>query len=216
MPRILVKGMVATTVAAGVIASTAGVAMPAGVPHVQKDARRTVKAVAVFNQSQLVRQGLTSEAALHTAARYLPYALTTAHYVPRGFQMTIVIVYPFIPGVQPPADSETFQNVTARRTPSHIPGRPAEAPSFQIDHQAAKPYVYNAAAYFVISKAKLAGRTVSVAEQKYRDFRTRRTIDLLYVYWYDSHRKVATEVTSELVTSRLSRADVLRIASSVQ
>jgi hypothetical protein len=126
-----------------------------------------------------------------------------------------VRVYPFMPGVQPPADTVIFQNLRAPRTASPNPGKPAEAPAFEIDHQGATPFVYNNEPYFTISSMRLGGRSANVAEQKYRDFRTHKSIDLIYVYWFDSRRKVATEVTSELVTSRLSRAQILRIAASV-
>src|SRR5579864_6367938 len=189
MTRRFVKTMVAAGVAAGVVFATAGAASPAGASPSRAG---SIRAVAVFNQTVLVGQGLTPRAALHMAGRYLPYALTTAHYIPGGFQLTVVQVYPFVPQVQVPQDTQTFQNLTAPRTSNHH-GRPAEAPAFEIDHQAAKPYVYPLEAYQTQSTVKMASRTAFVTEQKYTDRKHHSAIDLIYVYWYDSKRKLATE-----------------------
>lgn len=211
MTRRFVKTMVAAGVVAGVVFSTTGVVFPAGT---SPSRARSIRAVAVFNQTVLIGQGLTPRAALHMAGHYVPYALTTAHYIPSGFQLTVVQVYPFVAQVQVPQDTQTFQNLTAPRTSNHH-GRPAEAPAFEIDHQAARPYVYPPEAFYTLSTVKLGSRTAAVAEQKYTDRKHHRAIDLIYVYWYDPRRKVATEVTAELVSSRLSHAQIFKIAASI-
>lgn len=216
MTRPYVNIIASGVLACGFALSTMQVALPAGKPSAASHAGKAVRAVAVFNQAQLIAQGLSPQAALHEAARRVPYPMTTTHYIPRGFQLTLVRIYPFIPNVQVPQDTQTFQNMAAVNTVRGRKRGTVQAPTFEIDHQAAQPYVYPKEAFYTISTIRLAGHPVSVAEQKYTDVRKHKAIDLLFVYWYDTNRKVATEVTAELLSARLSRAEVFKIAASVR
>ncbi len=204
MKHAFVKGAGAVAAAVGLVLSSAGVALPAGKPF-------TVKVVAVFNQQQLVAQGLSPAAALQRARKMLPYNLTSARYIPGGFRMTTVVVFPFMPGQSVPSDTETYQ-VLMPSTHGKLP----QARTFEVDHQGGEPYVYLAGAFFTLSTVKLGSRTASVAEQQYRDPRTHKSVDLLYVYWYDRKLKVATEVTADLLPARLSKQTIYAIAASIR
>ncbi len=216
MTRTFVKSIVAAGALAGLMLCTAGVAQPAGTPPKAHDPRKPAKPVVFFNQGQFVAEGLTPAAAIERARRFEPYPISAVHYTPKGFHLVAITVYPYIPGQLEPQDTELFMNMSAARTPTRSRTRPAAAPSFELDHQFGSPYAYaNGDAYFTVEKVKLAGRTVNVAEQKVGASRLHKAIDLIFVYWYDSKHKVATEVTTELLTSHLSRAEVLKIAASV-
>ena len=216
MSRTFVKGMAAAGAVAALVLSTVGVAFPAGKPTVTQDPRKPLRPVLFYNQTVLVAQGLTPRAALHRAKRYVPYRVTTVHYLPKGFRLVIVRVYPYIPGTMEPQDTQTFMNLSAARKPRGRHARPIAVPSFELDHQFGQPYTYPSGdAYFTVRVVKLRHRKASVAEQKYKDLRTHKSVDTLYVYWYDLKSKVATEVTVDLVSSKLGRAQVFKIAASV-
>lgn len=216
MTRTFVKSIVAAGAVAGLVLCSAGVAYPAGTPPVH-DPRKPAKPVVFYNQAQFVAEGLTPAAAIERARRFEPYPISTAHYTPKGFQLVAITVYPYIPGQLEPQDTELFMNLSAARTASRSRTRPAAAPSFELDHQFGSPYAYaNGDAYFTVGTAKISGHTVNVAEQKVGKSRLHKAIDLLFVYWYDSKHKVATEVTTELLASHLSRGEVLKVAASVK
>ena len=216
MSRTFVKSMVAAGAAAGLVLSTVGGAFPAGKPPIAQDPRKPLRPVLFYNQTVLVAQGLTPRAALHRARRFVPYRVTTVHYLPKGFRLVIVRVYPYIPGTMEPQDTQTFMKLSAARKPRGKQARPIAVPSFELDHQFGQPYTYSSGqAYFTVRVVKLGHRRVSVAEQKYKDLRTHKSVDTLYVYWYDQKSKAATEVTADLVSSKLSRAQVFKIAASI-
>jgi hypothetical protein len=177
-------------------------------------ASKPVRAVAVFNQSKLVADGLTPQAAVQQAQKIVHYTVTVPHHIPAKFRLMIVRVFPFLPGVQPAQDTQTYMNLAA--IPKTAPGRaPAAPPTFEVDHQHGVPYVYQQEAYYTLSVVDLGKRKASAAEQKYTDYKKKRSVDLLYIYWYDKKTHVATEVTAELNSSKLSRAEVLKIAASL-
>lgn len=223
MTRTFVKSVVAASVAAGLVLSMTGVALPAGKPPAHKpkppktpiqDPRQRVKPVLLFNQTFRLAQGLTPKAALKMASHYLHYNVTTAHYMPKGFQLVEVQFFPYVPNAQEPQDTLYFEKLSVAMKP-HNP-RHFEVPVFEVDHQYAQPYVYpSGVAYFTVKSAKAGKRSVTVAEQKYKNVHTGKTVHLIYVYWFDKKTKLATEVTSDLATSTLTRADMLKIAGSV-
>jgi hypothetical protein len=181
--------------------------------HASAAASKPLRAVVVYNQAKLVADGLTPKAAIQQAQKIVHYAVTMPHYIPAHFQLMIVRVYPFLPGVELAQETQTYMNLSAQ--PRTAPGqKPAAAPTFEVDHQHGAPYSYPQEAYYTVSMVNLGKRKASAAEQKYTDFKKKQSVDLLYVYWYDKKTRVATEVTAELHTSRLSRADVLKIAAS--
>lgn len=212
MSRTFVKSIVAVGMATGLVLSMSGVALPAGKPKPPiQDPRKHVKPVVLLNQSFMLAQGLTPKAALQKAGHILHYKVTTAHYVPKGFQLAIEQVLPFIQNQQAPQDTQTFMKLSVVKAhhPLHF-----VVPTFEVDHQAASPYAYFGA-YFTVAKARAAKRTVTVAEQKYKSPRTGKSVDSIYVYWYDTKTRLATEVTADLLASKLTRGDVLKIAGSV-
>lgn len=216
MTRTFVKSLVAAGAAAGLALSMAAVVLPAGKPPITQDPRKPLRAVLFYDQTVLVAQGLTPRAAVQRARRFAPYPITTVHYMPKGFQLVIVRVFPYIPYSLEPQDTETFMKLAAARKPVGKRARPVAVPTFELDHQFGQPYTYSSGdAYFTVRTITLGHRKVLVAEQKYRDSRTHSSVDTIYVYWYDRKTKVATEVTADLVSSTLSRAEVFKIAASV-
>ena len=208
----VIKGMAI----AGAAVSLAGfsIAHSAGKPPAIPDPRKALHAVAFFDQSVLVAQGLTPNAAVTRLRRFAHYRISTVHYVPRGFQLAIVKVYPYLPGTQEPQDTQTFIRLVQRTGEKAGSTKAPPAAYFELDHQYGQPYSYHDP--YKTAGATLGGRKVVVAEQNYRDFRTQRTIDLINVYWYDRNTRVASEVTADLATAHLSRAQILSIAASVQ
>ncbi|HZS90696.1 MAG TPA: hypothetical protein VFE42_24785 [Chloroflexota bacterium] len=208
MTRLSVKTMAGAGAAAGLtlaLVATAHVASAA--------APKPVRAVAVYNQSKLVADGLTPKAAVQQAQKIVHYTVTMPHHIPAHFQLMIVRVFPYLPGVELAQDTQTYMNLTGLRKTA--PGqKPVAPPSFEVDHQHGAPYSYPREAYYTLSVVNLGKRKASVAEQKYTDYKKKQSVDLLYVYWYDKKTHVATEVTAELHTSRLSRSEVLKIAAS--
>jgi hypothetical protein len=135
------------------------------------------------------------------------------HHIPTHFQLMTVRVYPYLAGFELAQDTQTYMNLEA--LPKTAPGqKPVAAPTFEVDHQHGAPYSYPQEAYYTLSVVNLGKRKASVAEQKYTNFKQKKSVDLLYVYWYDNKSHVATEVTAELHSSRLSRSEVLKIAAS--
>jgi hypothetical protein len=196
--------------------SMAGGALPAGTPPQPRDPGKALRPVLFYNQTALIAQGLTPQAAMQRARRFAPYPISTVHFVPKGFRLVIVRMYPYIPNVMEPADTQTFMKLSAARTARGKQARPSTVPSFELDHQFGQPYTYvSGDAYFTVRVATLGHRKVSMAEQKHKDLRTHKSVDQLYVYWYDRKSKVATEVTADLLRSTLSRAQVFKIAASV-
>ena len=211
MTRAVVKSIIAAGAAVGVVLSMSGVAYPAGKPP---QTPKTIRAVAVFNQSVLLKQGLTPQAALKQANHLVPYHISTIHFMPSGFQLVYVRVYPFVQNVQTPSDTLTFMNMAMARKPSHPGGKSPQVPSFELDHQGGKPYTYQGA-YFTMGTVHLGKFTANVAEQKYIDAGTKKGVDLLYIYWWNSKAKLATEVTADLISARLTRSQVVKIAASI-
>lgn len=212
MTRTVVKSIIAAGAAVGVVLSMSGVAYQASKPP---QAPKTIRAVAVFNQAVLLKQGLTPQAAIKQANHLVPYHISTLHYTPKGFQLVYVRVFPFIANVQTPSDTLTFLNMSMARKPSHPGAKAPQVPSFEIDHQGGQPFTYQAVAFFTLSKVRLGKFTANVAEQKYTDAKTKKGVDLLYVYWWNSKSKLATEVTAELTTAHLTRSQVVKIAASI-
>ncbi len=202
--------------AATLMLATTAVAFPAKTPPNPQDQRLSRRPVILVNQSAVIAQGLTPTDALRRAGKIVKYRLTTAHYIPGGFQLVIVRAFPLIPGSSEPQDTQTFYNLpraTRATRPSSHTRVVIQPPSFDIDHQYAQPYVYDGA-YFTIKTARLSNRrTVTTAEQHYRT--QRGAVDLLYVYWYDRTSRLATEVTADLQSSRLTRDQLLRVAGSI-
>lgn len=212
MSRTVVKSILAAGMAAGLVFTMSGVALPAGKPKPPvQDPRKQVKPVVLLNQSVILAQGLSPKAALQKAGHILHYTVTTAHYLPKGYQLAIVYVFPFIANLEVPQDTQTFMKLSAVK--AHHP-RHFVVPTFEVDHQADSPYSYYGA-YFTVAKAKAGKRTVTVAEQKYTSPRSGKSVDSIYIYWYDTKTRLATEVTADLLASKLTRHDVLKIAGSV-
>lgn len=214
MARTVVKSVAAAGVAAGLVFATAGVAFPAHRPPLS-DPRTHLKPVEFINQTSILAQGLTPKAALARAHKMLKYPITTAHYVPRGFTLISERVFP--PIQEPASDTQLFMKLSAARPAPKGSHTLPEVPSFEIDHTYGKPYVFGSGeAYFTTKVVKAGKRLVTYAEQKYTDVRKHKSFDLVWVYWYDTRTKLATEVTSELKSSKLTRADMLKIAASVR
>jgi hypothetical protein len=208
--------MAAAGATAGLMLSMVGGAFPAGTPPHTRDPRKPLRPVLFYNQTRLIAQGLTPQAALQRARPFAPYPVTTVHYLPKGFQLVSVTVYPYIPNTMEPGDTQTFMKLSAARKPQGKQARPSAVPSFELDHQFLQPYTYpSGVPYFTVHAVTLGLRRVAVAEQRYRDLRTHKSVDTLYVYWYDQKSKVATEVTADLMSSTLSRTEVFKIAASV-
>lgn len=214
MTRTFIKSIAAAGMAAGLVLCTAGVALPAGTPPVT-DPRKPARVVVVFNQTKMIAQGLTPKAAIKQAQGIVHYKISTVHYIPKGYQLAIVRAYPYLPGASVPQDTQTFMNLSAPRPRVTRGQKVAPAPVFELDHQFGSPYVYPKEAFFVLSTVKLGKRTANVAEQKYTDFKRHKSVDLIYVYWYDRASKIATEVTAELTSTKLSRSAIFQIAASV-
>jgi hypothetical protein len=183
-------------------------------PHIASAATsKPLRAVVVYNQAKLVGDGLTPKAAIQQAQKIVHFTVTMPHHIPAHFQLMIVRVYPYLAGFELAQDTQTYMNLAA--LPKTAPGqKPAAPPTFEVDHQHGAPYSYPQEAYYTVSVVNLGKRKASAAEQKYTDFKKKKSVDLLYVYWYDTKTRVATEVTAELKTSHLSRAEVLKIAAS--
>ncbi len=199
--------------ATALMLATTAVAFPAKTPPNPQDQRLSHRPVILVNQSAVIAQGLTPSDALRRAGKIVKYRLTTAHYIPSGFQLVIVRAFPLIPGTSEPQDTQTFYNLPRAAHPSSHTRVVVRPPSFDIDHQYAQPYVYDGA-YFMMKTARLSNRrTVTTAEQRYRT--QRGAVDLLYVYWFDRGSHLATEVTADLQSSHLTRDQLLRIAGSI-
>jgi len=202
MTRTSVKSIAAAGMAASLVLATAGSALPAGKPKGTPAKPRVVRPVLFINQGVTQASGLTPRAALQQAARFVKYSVTTPHYLPKNFALVAVTVYPYIPDNTLLSDTQTFYKTKVRTVMD-----------FEVDHQLGAPYTYHFSS--TPTTAKVGRYTATVAEQKGANLKTHKTVDLLYVYWYDSHSKVATEVTADLKSSGLNRADILRIAGSV-
>ncbi len=220
MTRTFVKNIAAAGVAAGLVAATAGSAFPASKPKatpapskhratpVKPKATptlaqsRVVKPVVFRNQSVTLAQGLSPHAALTLATNFVKYRVTTPRYVPSGFSLVAVTVYPFIPDTSPLSDTQTFYKAHAR-----------VVTDFEVDHKFGSSYVYYSAA--APTTAKVGSYTATVVEQKGVNLGKHTKVDLLYVYWYNKTARVATEVTADLQSSGLSRSTVLKIAGSM-
>jgi len=222
MTRAFVKNIAAAGTAAGLVVATAGSAFPASKPTstptpakpkatptpVRPKATptlaqsRVVKPVVFRNQSVTLAQGLTPQAALTLATKFVKYRVTTPHYMPSGFSLVAVTVYPFIPDNSPLSDTQTFYKAHAR-----------VVTDFEVDHKFGSPYIYYSPT--TPTTAKVGSYTATVVEQKGVNLGKHTKVDLLYVYWYDKTARVATEVTADLQSSGLSRSTVLKIASSI-
>jgi len=200
MTRTFVKGAAAAVVAASLLLATTGSAFPAGKPKGTPSKPRVVKPVLFINQGVTQASGLTPSAALQRAHNFVKYRVTTPHYLPKNFSLVAVTVYPYIPASTLLSDTQYFYK-------SHV----RAVTEFEVDHQLGAPYVYNLS----LTSAKIGSYAATVAEQKGTNAGTHKTVDLLYVYWYDAHSRLATEVTADLKSSGLNRADLLRIANSV-
>lgn len=214
------RGLAATGVAAVMLLSSTGIAHQAGKPV----SRRPHRLVLLFNQTVLIAEGLSPVAALRRAGRIVRYTITTPHYIPRGFRLATVRAYPFIPGTQEPQDTQTFSyftTVSAGEAPRKVSGhgrgkqpapRVAVGRDFEVDHQLGQPYVYEGA-FFTNGRATVARHGVTVAEQRYHS--RKGAIDLLYVYWYDRTKRLATEVTADLQSSHLTKQQLLQVVGSI-
>jgi len=182
---------------------------------ISQDPRKTHRAVVLFNQSRIIADGLTVRVALQRASKIVKYTVTTAHYIPKGFQLVSVYASPLITNTYEPTDTQTFDDLRPASAGKRIGSKTSKViqrPYFEIDHQFGSGYVYDGA-YLKITHAKLGGHATTIAEQNYRT--AQGAIDLVYVYWYDTKKKIATEVTSDLHSSKLSKSALLRIAASV-
>jgi len=220
MTRAFVKNSAAVGIAAGFVVVTAGSAFPASKPKatptptkpkstpVKPKATptlaqsRVVKPVVFRNQTVTLAQGLTPQAALTLATNFVRYRVTTPRYVPSGFSLVAVTVYPFIPDTSPLSDTQTFYKAHAR-----------VVTDFEVDHKFGSPYVYYAPTKS--TTAKVGSYTATVVEETGVNLGKHTKVDLLYVYWYDKTTRVATEVTADLQSSGLSRSTVLKIAGSM-
>ncbi len=202
MTRTFVKGLAAAGVAASLLLATTASAFPAGKPKGTPATPKVVKPVVFRNQGVTLASGLTPKAALQRAHNVVKYRVTTPHYLPKDFALVLITVYPYIPDMTLLSDTQTFYKAHSR-----------SVKDFEVDHQLGAPYVYNFP--LASTTARVGSYTATVAEEKGTNAKTHKTVDLLFVYWYDTHSKLATEVTADLKSSGLTRADVLRIANSV-
>ena len=213
MTRAFVKNIAAAGAAAGLVAATAGSAFPASKPKATPapakpkatptlSQSRVVKPVVFRNQSVTLAQGLTPRAALTLATKFVKYRVTTPRYVPSGFSLVAVTVYPFVPDNSPLSDTQTFYKAHAR-----------VVTDFEVDHKFGSPYVYYSPT--APTTAKVGSYTATVVEEKGVNLGTHTKVDLLYVYWYNKTARVATEVTADVQSSGLSRSIVLKIAGSI-
>ncbi len=215
MTRPFSRLLIAAGVAGGLALSSAGVAYPASKPpvrhtgsggkpgtHTAATKGKLARPVLYYNQTQFIAQGLTATEALRRDSAFVKRRVSTPHYIPRGFQLTIVRVFPYIPSSLELGDTQTFQVLSS-----------SSRQTFEIDHQIGSAYVYTAP--FTVQQARAGSRAVTVAEEKVRDIRSGKAVDLLNISWFDNRSKIATEVTADLVTSRLSRAQLLQVAASV-
>lgn len=202
MTRTFVKSIAAAGIAASLVLAATSSAFPAGKPKGSPAKPKVVKPVLFINQSVTQAQGLTPQAALQRATKFVRYKVTTPHYIPKNFSLVAVAVFPYIPDNRPLSDTQYFYK-------SHM----RTVTDFEVDHQQGAPFTY----YTVTptKTAKVGRYTATIAEQKGPNFQTHKLVDLLYVYWYDSHSKIATEVTAELQSSGLSRSEMLKIANSI-
>ena len=171
MTRAFVKNITAAGIAVSLVAVTAGSAFPASKPKatptpVKSKAApakpkatptlaqaRVVKPVVFRNQSVTLAQGLTPQAALARATKFVKYRVTTPRYVPSGFSLVAVTVYPFVPDTSPLSDTQTFYKAHSRTVID-----------FEVDHKFGAPYVYYAAA--APTTAKVGSYTATVVEEK--------------------------------------------------
>jgi len=213
MTRAFVKNIAAAGAAAGLVAATAGSAFPASKPKATPapakpkatptlSQSRVVKPVVFRNQSVTLAQGLTPGAALTLATKFVKYRVTTPRYVPSGFSLVAVTVYPFVPDNSPLSDTQTFYKAHAR-----------VVTDFEVDHKFGSPYVYYSPT--APTTAKVGSYTATVVEEKGVNLGKHTKVDLLYVYWYNKTARVATEVTADVQSSGLSRSIVLKIAGSI-
>jgi len=213
MTRAFVKNIAAAGAAAGLVAATAGSAFPASKPKATPapakpkatptlSQSRVVKPVVFRNQSVTLAQGLTPQAALTLATKFVKYRVTTPRYVPSGFSLVAVTVYPFVPDNSPLSDTQTFYKAHAR-----------VVTDFEVDHKFGSPYVYYSPT--APTTAKVGSYTATVVEEKGVNLGKHTKVDLLYVYWYNKTARVATEVTADVQSSGLSRSTVLKIAGSI-
>ncbi len=213
MTRAFVKNIAAAGAAAGLVAATAGSAFPASKPKATPapakpkatptlSQSRVVKPVVFRNQSVTLAQGLTPRAALTLATKFVKYRVTTPRYVPSGFSLVAVTVYPFVPDNSPLSDTQTFYKAHAR-----------VVTDFEVDHKFGSPYVYYSPT--APTTAKVGSYTATVVEEKGVNLGKHTKVDLLYVYWYNKTARVATEVTADVQSSGLSRSTVLKIAGSM-
>jgi len=213
MTRAFVKNIAAAGAAAGLVAATAGSAFPASKPKATPapakpkatptlSQSRVVKPVVFRNQSVTLAQGLTPRAALTLATKFVKYRVTTPRYVPSGFSLVAVTVYPFVPDNSPLSDTQTFYKAHAR-----------VVTDFEVDHKFGSPYVYYSPT--APTTAKVGSYTATVVEEKGVNLGKHTKVDLLYVYWYNKTARVATEVTADVQSSGLSRSTVLKIAGSI-
>lgn len=202
MTGTFVKGIAAAGAAAGLVLATAGSAFPAGKPKGTPATPTVVKPVVLRNQGVTLAQGLTPKAALQRASKFVKYNVTTPHYLPRDFSLVAVTVYPYIPASTLRSDTQNFYKAHSRTLTS-----------FDVDHQQGAPFVYYSPT--PATTAKVGRYTATITEQKGANLAKHKAVDLLYIYWYDTKAKVATEVTADLKTSGLSRAEMLKIAASI-
>ncbi len=213
MTHPVVKGMAAAGVTSALLLSAAGA--HAAAKPISQDPRKTHRAVVLFNQSRIIADGLTARAAIQRASGIVKYNVTTAHYIPKGFQLVSVYASPLIPSTQEPTDTQTFDDLRPSSAGKKVGGKTSKAvqrPYFEIDHQFGSSYVYDGA-YLKITHAKLSGHAATIAEQSYH--KVGSAIDLVYIYWYDTKKKVATEVTADLHSSKISKGTLMKIAASV-
>ncbi len=202
MTRTFVKGIAVAGAAAGLLIATTGNAFPAGKPKGTPAKPKVVKPVLFINQSVTQAQGLTPKAALRLATKFVRYQVTTPHYLPKNFSLVAVAVFPYIPDNRPLGDTQYFYKAHSRTVTE-----------FEVDHQQGAPFTYHTTS--PLGTARVRAYTATVAEQKGTNLSTHKKVDLLYVYWYDSRIKIATEVTADLQSSGLSRSEVLKIANSI-
>lgn len=215
MTRAFVKSIVAAGAAAGLALSTVAVAFPAGKPPAPQDPRRPVKMIALYNQSRLIAEGLSPKVALQKVGAFeRARTVSTARYLPKGFRLAVIRVYPYIPYNMELGDTQQFLNLAPSARPSSKLAQATQWPSFEIDHQYGGPFSYDS--NFVLKTVKVGSNKATIVEEKGRDMKTHRSIDLYFVYWYDSKTKLATQLTSDLVSSHLAARDMLKIAASIR
>lgn len=214
MLRAFVKSIVAIGAVSGLVLSTVAVALPAGKPPAGQDPRRPVKMIAFYNQSRLIADGLSQKAALKKVSDFeRARTVTTAHYLPRGFRLAVIRVYPYIPYNMQLGDTQQFLNLSTGAKPNAKLSQSTQWPSFEIDHQFGGPFSYDS--NFILKTVKLGSFKATVVEEKARDVRTHKVIDLYFVNWFDSKTKLATQVTADLVSAHMTASDMLKIAASV-